>query len=109
MNFNISNITITEEFLGAYEIPRLELFLGEKGLSERIEEVVIFEPVGRNVIGANGKIDIYLRGRISDKALLLLMRDDNENLHWELTKNKKDRVVFDKNNFENLLDEWLNI
>lgn len=105
----LSKINLSEEFLGNYEISSLELFLGDKS-KEDVEEVIVLEPIGRNVIGANGRIDIYLRGRKSEKALLLLMRnDDTDDYHWELARNKRDRVVFDKNAFEVLINDWLSI
>ncbi len=37
----------------------------------------------------------------------ICMKDDNEKPYWELRKNRKDRFLFDKKAFENLLEDWL--
>jgi hypothetical protein len=110
MDIKLVKITLAEEFIGEYEIDTLELYLGERGSYDAVEEVVIFEPIGRNVIGASGRIDIYLRGRKSEKVLLLLMRDPNsDNYSWNLAKSKKDITIFDRGVLEHLIDEWITI
>ena len=72
---------------------------------------VILEPTGINIVGAFGKIDLYQRGHKDEKIFLLLVenKENSEIMHWELYKGKgqQDRVVFDKETFENLLNEWL--
>ncbi|MFA6223025.1 MAG: hypothetical protein WC647_11995 [Desulfomonilaceae bacterium] len=91
----------SEEPLGDYVIDTLEITAGD--------ETVVFEPFGRNVIGALGRIDVYLRGFKSDAQLLLRLRN-TEGLHrWELWKTKFSgpKFPFDKVCLEKLLDEWL--
>jgi len=72
---------------------------------------VILEPTGTNVIGAFGKTDLYLRGHKDKKIFLLLIREEGEDerFHWEVWKNRKQReqILFDKEIFEKILDEWL--
>lgn len=94
---------IIDEYPSPYEIDKLELDI--KGGPE-----VILEPVGSNIIGAWGRIDVYLSGYIANKVMLLLMKDDNEKAYWELRKSRKeeDRFVFNKEIFEDLLEDWLN-
>lgn len=90
-----------EEPLGDYVIDTLEITAGD--------ETVVFEPFGRNVIGALGRIDVYLRGFKSDAQLLVRLANLEDEVRWELWKSKFSgpRTLFDKNCLERLLDELL--
>ncbi|QTA90189.1 hypothetical protein [Desulfonema magnum] len=76
-------------------------------LSTRILELnlgggvsVVLEPTGTNVIGAFGKIDLYLRGHKDKKLFLLLIKEEekDERFHWEVWKNTKqqEQILFNK-------------
>jgi hypothetical protein len=84
---------------GEYEIDILELNLNGP--------VVVLEPMGCNFTGALGGIAVYLSSYKAHKVMLLLMKDDNGNPYWELRKNRKDRTFFNRQAFENLLEDWL--
>jgi hypothetical protein len=58
------DMPVTEDFIGTYSIPALELSIGR----ERVE----FRPKGVMVIGAEGRVDI--RGE-SDTVTLVLLKD----------------------------------
>jgi hypothetical protein len=45
---------VTEDLLGAYTAPALEIEI------ERPQGRIVMEPVGRNVLGATGRIDLYV-------------------------------------------------
>ena len=47
-------VSITEEHIGTYSINKMEISLPRKS--------IVFEPVGRNIIGGEGRIDLYLKG-----------------------------------------------
>ena len=96
-----SPIPKSEEPLGDYEIDTLEITAGD--------ETVVFEPFGRNVIGALGRIDVYLRGFKSDAQLLVRLVNVEGEVRWELWKSKFSgpRTPFDKKCLETLLDELL--
>lgn len=99
IEFNSLNDVEYEEFVHYVHIMELELGGGPS---------VILEPTGINVIGAFGKIDLYLRGHKNEKVLLLLAENGDEKLRWELWKSRKqETVLFNKKTFEKLLDEWL--
>ncbi|HAO22043.1 MAG: hypothetical protein BWK80_17190 [Desulfobacteraceae bacterium IS3] len=70
---------------------------------------VVLEPTGINIIGAFGKIDLYLRGHKEEKIMLLLIERQKNELRWELWKNNKDhnKSPFNKDTFEKLLSEWI--
>ncbi len=93
---------IIDEYPYPYEADKLELDI--KG-----GPVVILEPVGSNIVGAWGRTDLYLSGYIANKVMLLLMKDDNDKAYWELRKSRKqeDRFIFNKEVFEDLLEDWL--
>ncbi|RLC20650.1 MAG: hypothetical protein DRI57_04325 [Deltaproteobacteria bacterium] len=102
MSLHFYEITLSEEHIGKYDISVLELDLGEPS--------VVFRPVGRNIIGADGRVDVYMNGHLSDKKMLILREDDREqNSQWELweTTDGKDRRPFDREALERTLDEWL--
>ena len=70
----------------------------------------VLEPIGTNVIGAFGKIELYLRGHKDKYISLLLIREEGiGGFHWEVWKNRKqrDQILFDRKTFEEILDEWL--
>ncbi|MDM8549318.1 hypothetical protein QUF72_04535 [Desulfobacterales bacterium HSG2] len=50
MSLNFYEITLSEEHIGKYDISVLELDLGEPS--------VVFRPVGRNITGADGRVDM---------------------------------------------------
>ncbi|MDM8525293.1 hypothetical protein QUF80_18130 [Desulfococcaceae bacterium HSG8] len=84
---------------GEYEIDIMELNLNGP--------VIVLEPMGCNFTGASGGIGLYLSSYKANKVMLLLMRDNNDRPYWELRKSRKDRMLFNKQVFENLLEDWL--
>lgn len=90
-----------EDPLGDYMIDTLEITAGD--------QTVVLEPFGRNVLGALGRIDIYLRGFKSDAQMLLLLPALDGTQRWELWKSRYSgsRHPFDKERLERLLNEWL--
>jgi hypothetical protein len=56
-------VTRSEEYLGSYEIAEIHLRIGN--------EAIILTPIGANIIGAHGRVDIYRRGYASTRCVLL--------------------------------------
>ena len=72
-------IEISEEFLGSYVVEKLTFQIGN--------EKVVAQPIGRNVIGASGRVDLIgVRGRV---RLVLLEKADPANQ----TKNKVAEIM----------------
>lgn len=96
-----SEITLFEENTGNYAISKLELLFADK--------CAVFEPVGADVIGAEGRIDFYLRGEKGKKYMLILTKDNDNRDQWLVTDwlNEWDEVKFDKSMLEGILDKWL--
>ena len=92
--------TLTEEDLGTYRAKQLEYLFGSFRL--------VFEPVGRNILGASGRIDVYMRGNKIDKYVLVLL-ETNDGLRWFLSpfKDKSIRMEFNQTNMEKLIEDWI--
>ncbi len=94
-------IFITEEYLGAYRTKQLEYEFGTFRL--------VFEPMGRNIFGASGRIDVYLRGNKVDKYMIVLLETEEGIRKWFLSpfKDKSIRIEFNKANMEKLIEDWI--
>lgn len=103
MQIEPTNKQLDDGPLGEYEIPQLEVTMGDK--------TIIFEPIARNVIGAQGRIDLYVRGYKEDKWFLLRFEESDRKSNWELCKstNKLDRKNFDKASLETLFEQWVTV
>ncbi len=93
--------SITEEYLGTYNTNQLEFQFNSFRL--------VFEPMGRNILGAMGRIDVYLRGRKTDKYVLILLETKDKEANWFLStfKDKSVRIEFNKANTEKLIEDWI--
>lgn len=66
MHFLENDIELTEEMLGRYRVKQLSITAGP---------VMIFvQPIGRMIIGAMGRVDIFRQGRIRDEDRIVLLR-----------------------------------
>jgi len=93
-------ITLREEGIGAYEIKNMKLnFSGE---------IITFEPLGANILGARGRIDI--KGNKKSFYILLTGKDSDgtspEDYVWKLAQtpkaplgSRKTYLIFDENLF----------
>jgi len=103
MRIERTNKLLDDGPLGEYEIPQLEVALGDK--------TVIFEPIARNVIGAQGRIDLYVRGYKEEKWFLLRVEESENKMSWELRKSTKkfERKPLDRANLETLFEQWVTV
>jgi hypothetical protein len=69
---NLVEMQITEQFVGTYSIPRLELSVG----GERVE----FRPMGLTIIGAAGRVDI----RGERDVVTLIKNDTGTESEWSI-------------------------
>ena len=93
--------SISEENMGTYTTTQLEFEFDAFRL--------VFEPMGRNILGAIGRIDVYLRGRKTDKYVLVLLETEEGNTKWVLStfSDKSVRIEFNKVNMERLIEDWI--
>lgn len=92
---------IQEEFLGEYAVLRLILKISST-------KSIILDPVGRNVVGSNGRIDFYLKGAKVPRLMILLFEDGTDS-KWEIwsPKGKSDSIDLNRLNFEKIIETWL--
>ena len=92
---------INEEHLSSYGICQLEYEFGNHS--------VVFEPMGRNILGEWGRIDVYLRGGKVDKYILVLIGDTFDSAEWVLSsfQDRSIKVPFNKENLEKVIENWI--
>jgi len=96
-----SSVSLSEEHLGDYEIPQLELIAGP--------ERIVLEPLGRHILGALGRIDLYLAGFKSDARMVLWLEDVEGSRRWEVWTDRYGgpRLPFNQETLERIMTEWL--
>lgn len=93
-----------EELLGDYTIKDLEISLANR--------IVKLEPLGAMLIGAWGRIDMYMSGFKHDIKPLLRMRNENDHnkFTWVIRKNSKslkfEYEPITKEIIEKIFEEW---
>jgi hypothetical protein len=70
---------------------------------------LIFEPMGRNIIGAWGRVDVYVSGFKSDKYMLILIGDSFNDADWFFSsfQDKRIKMAFNKDNIEKIIENWI--
>ncbi len=93
-------ISLSEEDIGTYSIEKMEICYSTGS--------VVLEPVGCNIIGGDGRIDFYLRGKFSKGFMVILVReDDKEEWHLVDRQNKDNRKVLSKTTLEETIEQWI--
>ena len=93
-------IYITEEHIGKYSIDKMEIIYATGS--------IIFEPIGRNIIGGIGRIDLYLKGEFGKGRMLILFRENNQD-NWFLVSKKTshDQKLLSKESLEKAIEQWI--
>ncbi|GEM_PF-1747561 len=94
-------MTLSEEQLGNCQTDKLVI--------EIADEWLVMEPVGRLIIGAQGRIDFFQDKFEGGKYLILRYENGPEQSDWQVAniKTKADRHPFDRDAFERILEEML--
>lgn len=100
LTFTTREITLSEEYVSLYQIDELEINIGPY--------TVVLQPIGLNVIGALGRVDIFLSGHKADGIILMLM-DRGSQPVWEIYRDKRKDSghPLTRESLEALLDEWI--
>ncbi len=78
LQFESSTILLTEEALDTYQIPQMSLRAGSA--------VLMIQPIGRMIIGATGRVDLYRQGRAAKDDRVMILRDGSTNdSQWMLS------------------------
>lgn len=93
-------VRISEEHVGVYGADALVLEFGDEG--------VVLEPMGANVSGARGRVDVFRRGN-RPRAMMILLTGPKEAPIWEIwpSPDPRDRVQLNQQSFETLLESLL--
>ncbi len=92
-NISRAEFSITEEFMGTYESPSITIQFPDNPIQLR--------PVGRNIIGARGRVDVI---SMRKRAMLLLHEDG-----WKIAIKEQqgfDYKMLDEEAFADLLDAF---
>jgi hypothetical protein len=78
LQFEHGDMELTEEALGNYQIPQMTLRAGSA--------VLMIQPIGRLIIGATGRVDLYRQGRAAkDDRVMALRSAPNDDSQWMLS------------------------
>ena len=93
---------IIEEQFGSYSINTLEI--------DYSEGKIILEPVGRNIVGGDGRIDFYLSGEYS-KGFMLILNHENGKDFWTLIEkqylSEMPNQRLDQKTMEKIIEKWI--
>lgn len=92
---------LTEEYLGTYPIEVLQIEMGDT--------TVVLDPVGRNIIGAVGRVDMYALGYRDDSVLLIRVWNEETTSTWQIWKRKDTgfRMDLSKDALERIFESWI--
>lgn len=103
LRIDTQSIAIYEENIGKYSADKLIIRINGK-------RQVILEPVGALIIGCQGRIDVYLRGNVSDKDMIVLTREKGiDSWYFVDKKSRLKQPLVTKQSFEEKFEEWLNL
>jgi len=95
ITFGYEPIIVSEEYIGEYNATTLDINIQGR--------IIALDPIGRNIIGASGRVDCYRRGFKSNSVMLIL--SDKE--EWQIWWNRKQIDPLSKSSFEDLLDKLI--
>lgn len=93
-------ISITEEHIGTYSINKMEIVFPTDN--------IVLEPVGRNIIGGEGRIDFYLKGEFGKGLMLILFREQEVDKWFLVSKDsRKEKELLSKGSLEETIEQWI--
>ena len=96
-----TRIRLSEEHLGPYGIDALVLTFGPAA--------VVLRPMGRLIVGALGRLDMYRRGRRSDRPIMLILGGSKAAPQWRLwpSRDPRDAEALDAESFKAAVEALL--
>ena len=93
-------IYLIEEHIGKYSIDKMEITYNTGS--------IVFEPVGSNIIGGEGRIDLFLKGEYSKGWMLILFRENGQD-NWSMIKkqNRREPKLLTKKFLEKMIEQWI--
>jgi hypothetical protein len=99
LSVNRKPVTRFEEHPGTYEIDELHLTAGP--------ESIIFSPVGTQIIGGHGRIDVYRRGYSAHRYMLIWNGRAGNSAVWQIISPEHEMMRYSKQVLEELIDRLL--
>lgn len=102
MTFSIVPVKRIEPYIGEYLTTILEITLTNN-------KFLILEPVSGVTSEYDGKLDFYMSGNVDKKVSILRKIINDQSHEWIIAKayDKKDHNKLDKEQFEKIIEEWL--
>ena len=66
LSFSDETISLSEESLGTYQVPVMKITAGPAA--------ILVQPIGRIIVGALGRVDMYRQGRAGEQQRIMLLR-----------------------------------
>lgn len=103
VRFHEETVMLEDGWLGDYEMKCLEI--------EIIDTWIVLEPVGGDIFGADGRVDLHRLGDKSRGLILLLHYGEQGEARWEALRqhDKENLGPFDEACFERFLADALGI
>lgn len=93
-------ISISEEYIGNYLIDQMEI--------TSTTHSIVFSPIGSNIIGGEGRIDLYLRGEYGKGVMLILSRENNADTWFIINKElRQEKKILSKISLEKIIEQWI--
>ena len=100
MKINTSPISISEEDIGAYAINKMEITYGTN--------CIVLAPVGLNIVGGEGRIDLYQEGEFAKGLMLILFRENGADNWFVIRKDSmREKELLSKSSFEKIIEQWI--
>lgn len=94
-------VRLSEEHIGAYAADALVLEFTGQG--------IVLEPKGTVIVGARGRVDVFLRGQRGAQPVMLILGGPKDAAYWSIwpTRDPGTRQTLDESTFKSLLDALL--
>lgn len=101
LKIKTSSFSTSEEYIGSYNINKMEI-------TYSTTSCIALEPIGRNIIGGEGRIDLYKKGEVSKGLMLILFRENGEDNWYVISQTSRDeRELLSKSSFENIIEKLI--
>ncbi len=100
LKIETSPISISEEHIGAYAVNKMEITYSTS--------CIVLAPVGRNIVGGEGRIDLYKKGEFGKGLMLILFRENGADNWFAVSKgNRYEKELLSRSSFEKIIEQWI--
>ena len=100
LKFETLPVSISEEHIGAYTINKMEITYSTS--------CIVLAPVGRNIVGGEGRIDLYQKGEFGKGLMLILFRENGTDNWFVIRKDSmREKELLSKSSFEKIIEQLI--